>query len=78
MAEAQREADEYVAAKRQRAQENADSDVADVQGKVDTRISKAEARAAQARSDAEAAIEDARAQMAEARRMAEDAAQAGP
>ena len=76
VAEAQREADEYVAAKRQRAEENADRDVAEVQAEADKRTEKAYLRAEQARAEAEHALARAREQMAEARRMADEAARA--
>ena len=76
MAEAQKEADEYVEAKRQRARENAAADVAEAQQEADARAAKAEERAERARHDAEEAVAHAREQMDEARRMADEAAQA--
>lgn len=70
--EAQREADEYVEAKRRRAHENADRDVNDVQEQAEARTAKAEDRAKNARDEAEEAI--ARARMQIPRRLAEEAA----
>ena len=76
VAEAQREADDYVAAKRQRAEQHADQDVAAAEDEARGKVEKASGRADRAREEAEEAVARARAQMVDARRLADDAAAA--
>ena len=76
VAEAQREADEYVAAKRARAQEIAANDVAAVEADIAEQVRRAKNEAKKAQAKAEQAIERARDQMKQARELAEAAAEA--
>ena len=75
-AEAQREADEYVAAKRTRAQEIAAKHVAAVEADIAEQVKRAKDEARKAHANAEQAIERARDQMNQARELAEAAAEA--
>jgi hypothetical protein len=76
VAEAEREADEYVGAKRTRAQEIAANDVATVEADVAEQVKRAKNDARKAHTKAEQAIERARDQMKQARELAEAAAEA--
>jgi hypothetical protein len=76
VADAQREADEYVAAKRARAEQIAANHVAAVEADVAEQVKRAKDEAMKARTKAEQAIERARDQMKQARELAEAAAEA--
>jgi hypothetical protein len=71
VADAQREADEYVAAKRVRAEEIAANHVAAVEADIAEQVKRAKDEARKAHAKAEQAIERARDQMRQARELAE-------
>jgi hypothetical protein len=75
VAVAQREADDYVAAKRARAEEIAANHVAAVEADIAEQVKRARDEARKAHAKAEHAIERARDQMKQARELAEAAAE---
>ena len=76
VADAQREADEYVAAKRARAKEIAAKHVGAVEADIAEQVKRAKDEARKAHTNADQAIERARDQMKQARELAEAAAEA--